>query len=96
MTELSEHDKYVIKINNLIESGRVDLVDEVAADFGQRERSGRDVFWGATRSDGWLARTLLDAGDPTGTGPPDARGAVVPRLPAGLAARWDHRDLLRD
>jgi hypothetical protein len=95
MTELSEHDKYVIKINGLIESGRGDLVEEVAAAY-RPGPSGREEFWGARRSGGWLVRTLLDADEPTGTGPPNAAGAVGARLAAELAARWDHRDLLRD
>lgn len=62
MTELSEHDQYVTKINDLIESGRDELVDEVAAQYDRPEPSGRTAFWDTTRSAGWLTRTMGDAG----------------------------------
>ena len=73
MTQLSEHDRYVTKINSLIESGRDDLIDELAAEHAWSAPSGRDAFWTTTRAGGWFTRSLLDAGEaPTGSA--DGRG----------------------
>ncbi len=72
------------------------LANEVADEYRRREVSGRHAFWAATRPGGWIARTVLDAGDTDGHGLPDADGGVVVHLPPQLAARWDHADLLRD
>ncbi|MCW2644463.1 MAG: hypothetical protein JWP07_572 [Pseudonocardiales bacterium] len=73
-----------------------ELANEVAAEYQRREASGRHAFWAATRPGGWLARTVLDAGETDGHGLPEANGGVVVHLPPRLAARWDHADLLRD
>jgi hypothetical protein len=72
------------------------LANEVAAEYLRHEASGRHAFWAATRPGGWLARTVLDAGETDGHGLPEANGGVVVHLPPRLAARWDHADLLRD
>jgi hypothetical protein len=93
MTELSEHDQYVTKINGLIESGRGELADEVAAEYAGGEPSGRDAFWGATRSGGWHARTLLAADTSISNADPGQVDGVVLRLPAELAARWRPREV---
>jgi hypothetical protein len=83
-----------------MESGQYDLggdlANEVAAEYRRRELSGRHAFWAATRPGGWLARTVLDAGETDGHGLPEANGGVVVHLPPELAARWNHSDLLRD
>lgn len=96
MTELSEHDQYVTKINSLVESGRDDLVDEVAAEHIRAVPSGRDAFWATTRPGGWLARSLLDAGEPAHGEVVDPGSGVVLRLSVDVADQWDRRDLLRD
>lgn len=70
------------------------LAREVAAEYRRREGSSRHAFWAATRPGGWIARTVLDAGDPDTLELPD--GGVVVHLPAARASGWDHGDLLRD
>ena len=83
-----------------MESGQYDLAGElameVAAEYRRREVSGRHAFWAATRPGGWIARTVLDAGDADGHGLPEPDGGVVVHLPPKLAALWDHGDVLRD
>lgn len=93
MTDLSEHDRYVTKINDLIETDRDELVDELADEYHGAEASGREVFWGATRSGGWRAATKLDGGEPSPSRLADAVGGVVVRLPTALTVRWHQRDL---
>ncbi len=94
MTQLSHDDRYVTKINSLIESGRDDLIDEVVAERGWSAPSGRDAFWTTTRPGGWFTRSLLDAGEAPGPAP-DGDGVTL-RLSVDLADQWDRRDLLRD
>jgi hypothetical protein len=87
------------ELNAPTESSQYDLAgelaNEVAAEYRRREGSGRHAFWAATRPGGWVARTVLDAGE-DGRGLPQVNGAVVVHLPPRLAAGWDHADLLRD
>jgi hypothetical protein len=56
--DITEHDRYVAKVNNLVASGREDLVDEVAEEYALDEPSGREAFWSPTRSE-WIVRELL-------------------------------------
>jgi hypothetical protein len=96
MSQPSEHDRYVAKLNSLIEAGRDDLIDEVVAEHALSAASGRDAFWRTTRPGGWFTRSLLDAGDAPGDSAADGEDAVLLRLSLDLADQWDRRDLLRD
>jgi hypothetical protein len=53
--EISEHDKYVSKLNWLVRNGREDLIDEIADQFERSEPTGREVFWNALEP-GWPFR----------------------------------------
>lgn len=56
------------------------------------ELTERDQY--VTRT-GWLARTVLDAGEPAG-GQLDGESHAVLRVPVEQVSVWDRRDLLRD
>jgi hypothetical protein len=56
------------------------------------EFTERDQY--VTRT-GWLARTVLDAGEPAGA-QHDGESHAVLRLPVEQVSVWDRRDLLRD
>jgi hypothetical protein len=43
--QLSEHERYVAKVNNLVASGRDDMIEEMVGQYVRREMSGRDAFW---------------------------------------------------
>lgn len=103
--ESTEHDQYVTKLNAVVAAGRDELIEEIAEEFERREPSGRAAFWSTART-GWVARTLLDAGEPPLAGPagPAAtveggsglEGGTVLRLPIDDVSAGDRRDLLRD
>jgi hypothetical protein len=94
--QFTEHDQYVTKLNAVVHAGRDDLIEEIAEEFERHEPSGRAAFWSTARS-GWVARTLLDAGEPPLAGPAAGiEGSIVLRLPIDEVSSWDRRDLLRD
>lgn len=100
--ESTEHDQYVTKLNAVVAAGRDELIEEIAEEFERCEPSGRAVFWSTART-GWVARTLLDAGEPPLGGPAATveggsglEGGTVLRLPIYDVSAGDRRDLLRD
>ncbi len=45
MSDSDNADQYISKINWLVQTGREDLIDEIADEFERRPRPGRDAFW---------------------------------------------------
>jgi hypothetical protein len=94
MTQLSDQDRHIAKIDNVAEAGWDDSIDDVAAEHGWSAPSGRDAFWTTTRPGGWFTRSLLDAGE--APSPASDGDGVTLGLSVDLADQWDRRDLLRD
>ena len=49
-----EHERYVAKVNNLVATGRDDVIEEMVGNYRSAEASGRDVFWDPA-TPGWPA-----------------------------------------